>query len=473
MSTNVSPPIRSINPQAIASLKKLLDELKAKPSSPKPEDWNLNQLTTAKSAVIPRYGSAFSSANVGKLPREVFLGFLQFEHNLHWRGLQRHGEKLTKDMDRLREALALLVDEDKPLRKRLERLRPAGGQGMVPFLGPAVITAILHVVDPDRYGVFNNVLKDAMVKLGLWPRNLPNHQFASFPDQYESVNPIQLELALQLGIDLWTLDYLWWYVALPAAPQSQAASKSAANSDPSPTDREVPALASASPRVEASSHSFILSSGLAFSFEEAESRLKRFCREEFAYYDAIVDLVPNRVEPIDVLATVSMNAFINKNTFLASLVRSVHRGLAGRCDSLLARIPVNADLMTYDPLLTEFRDLMHAAVQTPGVLVAVATKVLHRKRRNFIPMLDSIVMKHYLTALKRLDWIERCQLKPTAADVAVEVLKAFREDLRQALPQIIALRTSLANVGFEMTPVRILEVLIWTEREPNGYYRTG
>jgi hypothetical protein len=215
-----------------------------------------------------------------------------------------------------------------------------------------------------------------------------------------------------------------------------------------------------------------LASGLTLSFAEAESQLQRFCREEFAYYDAIVDRVPNRIEPIDVLATVAMNAFINPKTSLAGLVRSIHRELAGRCDSLLARIPISADLLTSDPLLTEFRNLVHAAVQTPGVLVAVATKVLHRKRRNYIPMLDSIVVKHYATAMKRLDWIEKGQSKSSAADVAVEVLKAFREDLRQALPQINALRTSLANAGYELTPVRILEVLIWIEREPNGYYRT-
>jgi len=50
-------------------------------------------------------------------------------------------------------------------------------------------------------------------------------------------------------------------------------------------------------------------------------------------------------------------------------------------------------------------------------------------------------------------------------------LKAFREDLRHASSQISAVREKLADAGFAMTPVRILEVLIWTERESNGYYR--
>jgi hypothetical protein len=129
--------------------------------------------------------------------------------------------------------------------------------------------------------------------------------------------------------------------------------------------------------------------------------------------------------------------------------------------------------MTYDPQLTEFKDLIHAAVQATQVLVPVATKVLHRKRRNYIPMLDSIVIKHYATAMKRLDWIEKSQSKATAAAAAVDVLKAFREDLQHAFTRIAVLRTDLANAGFDLTPVRILEVLVWTEMEPNGYYRTG
>jgi hypothetical protein len=403
---------------------------------------------------------------VGKLSRENFLEFLHFKNNRHWLGLDRHGEKLTKDMNRLREALALLVDESKPLRDRLERLRPREGPAMVRFLGPAVITAILHVVYPDRYGVFNNTLVAGMKKLGLWPRKL---SLAPFADRYEAVNPIQLELASQLGIDLWTFDYLWWYVSRSTAPPSLPVKASEPSSGLAPSVREVPALDLASPRVEVTSPSFTLPSGLIFSLAEAESRLLRFCREEFAYYDAIADQMPLRIEPIDVLATVAMNSRVNE----ASLIRAVHRGLAGRCDSLLARIPANANLMTYDPQLAELRDLIHAAVQTPQVLIAVATKVLHRKRRDFIPMLDNVVIKHYATAMKRLDWIEKSQYKATAAAVAVVVLKAFREDLRHALTWIVALRTSLANAGFDLTPIRILEVLVWTETEPNRYYRTS
>jgi len=466
MNTNLPNPSGSIGPEAIAALRKVLDDLKSR--SPSNQIWNpgnFDQMVAAKSAVIPRFGPAFSSANVGKLSQETFLEFLQFENNRHWRGLDRLGQTLTQDMSRLRGALALLVDETKPLRDRLEQFRPRGGKGFVPYLGPAVMTAILHVVYPDRYGVLNETLKRAMAKLGLWPSTLPEDSLA---DQYVAVNPIQLELASQLGIDLWTFDYLWWYVAPPASPRStdkgaEAKTEVAAVAQNLPQTSAVP-LKSA-----ATGPTFSVPSGLTFSLAEAESRLLRFCREEFIYYDGIPDQAPARIEPIDVLATVSVNSFVNS----AALIRKVHRGLASRCDTLLAKIPIDADLMSYDSELTEFQRLIHAAVQAPQVLVAVATKVLHRKRRNFIVMIDSVFTNHYATAMKHPEWVEKSQIKASAAEVAVGIMKAFREDLQFAYTRVIGLRASLANAGYDLTPVRILEILIWSETEPSAYYRAG
>ncbi len=215
------------------------------------------------------------------------------------------------------------------------------------------------------------------------------------------------------------------------------------------------------------SPSFRLPNGLSFSVAEAQSRLERFCQEEFDYYDAFLDQAPFRIDPIDVIVTKSMNSRVNE----ADRIRFVHRALVERCNPLLPAIPVDADLMTYDPDLTNLRRLIHAAVQTPGVKVAVATKVLYRKRRNYIPMIDSYFIKHYGRLLSRPDWYEMSQFPATAAEVAVEVTRAFREDLRHAMPFIQSLRRNLTTTGFDLSPVRILDVLIWTQIEPNGYYR--
>jgi len=198
-------------------------------------------------------------------------------------------------------------------------------------------------------------------------------------------------------------------------------------------------------------------------------RLRRFCVAEYDYYDAIPSVDPNRIDPVDVLATVSVNSFINT----AARVASVHRGMAEACDPILATIPEDADLLTFDPSLSRLEELLHAAVQTKGVLVAVATKVLHRKRRFLIPMLDSVVVWHYLAPPEFAALRPKTQDKRTAGHVAATVLDRFREDLRDAIGPIQQMRETLAAEGFDLSPVRILEILVWTEVEERGYYRAA
>jgi hypothetical protein len=66
-----------------------------------------------------------------------------------------------------------------------------------------------------------------------------------------------------------------------------------------------------------------LPSGL--SIPDPTDRMLRFCREEYPYYDGLPSGDPDRIEPLDVLATVAVNGFYNAN---AATLRRVHRGLA-------------------------------------------------------------------------------------------------------------------------------------------------
>ncbi len=200
---------------------------------------------------------------------------------------------------------------------------------------------------------------------------------------------------------------------------------------------------------------------------EPMERLLRFCQAEYRYYDGIRSDEPNRIEPLDLLATISVSAFFAVN---ATRVREIHQGLAAACNSLLAEIPEDADLLSFDPSLETVRDLLHLAIQVPRVLIPVATKVLHRKRRALIPMLDNVVLAHYLgTSPDHLP--AATQDKRRAAGIAVEVLQSVRDDLRIGQSELDSLRQSLAVNGYTLTTIRILEFLIWSEVEPYGYYR--
>jgi hypothetical protein len=117
--------------------------------------------------------------------------------------------------------------------------------------------------------------------------------------------------------------------------------------------------------------------------------------------------------------------------------------------------------------------LLDAAVQVKGVLIPVATKVLHRKRRQLIPMLDGVILRYLLDTEEHRPLVARLEDGRTAAAVAMVALDRFHADLIATSAELERLCGTLAGAGFPLSPVRVLEVLVWTEVEPGGYYRTS
>jgi hypothetical protein len=209
-----------------------------------------------------------------------------------------------------------------------------------------------------------------------------------------------------------------------------------------------------------------LPSGLVI--EDPAEYLNAFLADEWPYYDGIADEHPNRVIPIDVLAPVSVNAYAFRGG--AANLRRIHIGLADACDSLLPEIPVEADVRSASDLAL-VRTLLHEAIQVPYVLLPVATKVLFRKRRDLIPMLDNIVLAYYIEALGRPELLGRSQVKTKAAEVGMTVLGSFAKDLVANYQTLDELADSCSADGRPVGPVRILKLLLWCQVEPRGYYR--
>ena len=192
--------------------------------------------------------------------------------------------------------------------------------------------------------------------------------------------------------------------------------------------------------------------------------LSAFFTEEWAYYDGVSDPSPESIEPIDVIVTVSVNSFLNS----AGRIRDVHRGLAEACDPLLLNILVEADLRSSS--VDVVVELFDVACQVKWMLVPVAAKVLHRKRRSLIPMLDTVLSDYYLQATDRLDLRSAREDKRRAAEAARIPLDAFRNDLLDAWDGISRLKTELEAQGWLVTELRILEVLVWIWADPLRQY---
>lgn len=181
-----------------------LAELRRVLATAQTNDSQFQQIVKARDAVVARYEPVFRKDALAKLSEEEFRSFLCFENNQHWSGLHRQGPRICADMKRLREALAVLLDEQKLIAKRLNEVVES-----VPGMGRAIITGILLVAYPDRYGVWNNRSEGALRALRVWP---DFERGASFGDRYVILNNLLNKLAKDLGTDLWTLDTIVWRV---------------------------------------------------------------------------------------------------------------------------------------------------------------------------------------------------------------------------------------------------------------------
>jgi hypothetical protein len=169
----------------------------------------IENIIKGREEVLAKYGRLFSAQYLPMLTAEEFQDFLLIRNNYHWNGIHRLGSKICKDMDRLRRALEILIEEGRPVRDRLNDLIPLSGEAFVPYLGKAIITPILLVTQPSKYSVWNSVSEGAMHFLDVWP---PIENNTPFGEKYERINDIQCSFARELGVDLWTLDALWWGV---------------------------------------------------------------------------------------------------------------------------------------------------------------------------------------------------------------------------------------------------------------------
>ena len=186
---------------AVDQLRSLYEDIQNEPE--------FKDMFNAKDQVIGRYQKIFSPEHLPKLTKEEFLGFLKFENNQHWTPLYRQQKIITSDMDSLRKALLNLVDEYVSIKDSLDNLRPLGKAPWIKGLSKAIITPILLIMFPEKYGVWNGTSEAGMKTLGVWP---PVKTTTPFSEKYLAINEVLLELSKRLKLDLWTLDGLWWGV---------------------------------------------------------------------------------------------------------------------------------------------------------------------------------------------------------------------------------------------------------------------
>jgi len=124
---------------------------------------------------------------------------------------------------------------------------------------------------------------------------------------------------------------------------------------------------------------------------------------------------------------------------------------------VLAGIPPDASLaepaasIPWAPLAALFDQF--AGIR--GVGFSKMTKTLHKKRPALVPMLDSVVQAYLATDDPRID------ATAEFGERALALVRAYKRDMDRNRSALRTTRRELAARGYEVTEVRLLDLLIW------------
>jgi hypothetical protein len=106
------------------------------------------------------------------------------------------------------------------------------------------------------------------------------------------------------------------------------------------------------------------------------------------------------------------------------------------------------------------RRLFDAFADVRGVGFSKMTKALHGKRPALIPMLDSVVQTY----------LADDDLGPQASfgERGLGLVRGYKRDVDRNRAALRAIRRELARRGYEVTEVRILDLLIWSAASPGS-----
>lgn len=191
--------------------------------------------------------------------------------------------------------------------------------------------------------------------------------------------------------------------------------------------------------------------------DDAWERIRRYCgapdhdgRSEtwaFQFYDA-VDSDPAALAPVDLLVASALHPGITR-THLEHYVG----GQQAMAD-WLATLPTDLRLDDADESLLD--ELATLSLRWRGLGLSLASKVLHRKRPELLPLIDRHVLDRYRLLLpgKRAD-------RP---EVLRALLEALGADLRRNAEPLAQICNHIRDAGLpRLTPLRALDIAVWME----------
>jgi len=174
----------------------------------------LNPWITYRRRVYKEFREKFSSDKLTSVAQlcEDYHQFLYFKNNLSWTTLYRTGLKALKEPERLWDFITFIQDETIDIKKRINK--GLEGELHIDGIGKNILTALLHTLYPDKYGIWNKRTEETLEIMRRTP--LKGYDLGT---KYEAINERLLQLWEELDTNLTTIDGLMWYVSKRVKPK--------------------------------------------------------------------------------------------------------------------------------------------------------------------------------------------------------------------------------------------------------------
>jgi Family of unknown function (DUF6308) len=130
----------------------------------------------------------------------------------------------------------------------------------------------------------------------------------------------------------------------------------------------------------------------------------------------------------------------------------------GEVERALGQLDPDASLMDATSSIpwTPLTRLFDAFADIHGVGFSKMTKALHKKRPALIPMLDSFVQE-YLTRD-----LPQTSSAASFGERGIALVRSYKQDLDRNRSALHEIQRELARRGYQLTEVRLLDLLIWS-----------
>jgi hypothetical protein len=201
------------------------------------------------------------------------------------------------------------------------------------------------------------------------------------------------------------------------------------------------------------------------SVTDPTARLLTFLNHEYEIYDKVDVKTDDTIELLDILVANCINARID----IAEKIRSIYNGRKA-VETALTAIPADADLLADNFDWEAVENVINAFCSIKGAMESVTTKILHKKRPNLIPIMDTVLGKHYHINFGQTVF-PKYQKGKTSGKVVVAYMQQMQEEMRNCEKELDLLYEAAAQNNTTISRLRIFEILLWTEVEGGGWYR--